>query len=350
MTVVLVDETLAIDSNTMRTRALDGAARAFVCLAEAMALRGCTVVALTRTPLAVTTRGVRWEPLAEDWAEGGPRTGAAPLVEQARLVIAFRNPQLLGVVREAGTRVLYALGPGGYLNAPPCREALDRYRPRVVLPGEVARYACPLEDVTVIAPGVDLAFHPRSSSEDAPPPVAITTTHPSQGLAPLLDLWRTQVHRELPEARLHIYSALLHGALHGASVDAEIATLAEKVLELGDAGVSVKEPRPATRMAEAFRDARVHLYPGHPRDLVCWSLAETQACGVPGVALTRGAAGERLTNGETGMLVPDFDALCNVGVAILKEDSFWRSLHEGTRVSRKYPRWDQVAELFEALA
>lgn len=343
MTLVLVDDSVPYDGNTPRTRPLGGVERAVVSLAEAIASRGRKVTAYTRCFMAVTVRGVQWEPIPPTWGDDDGAGGNGDV----DTVLALRDPSLLAVAPGAKRRLLWALAPGDYLLDPPFSLALQQFRPKIIVPGEVARFACPFDDVSLIRPGLDDFCIPRTSDLDVPAPVALTTTHPAHGLGDVLAVWRDIIHPQVPGAKLHVYSSLLQDAVHGGAVERSLADLAETALDLSTRGVEVKAPLPAPAMAEVYRSARVHLYPGHPHDLVCWTLAESQACGLPAVALMRGACGEALVNGDSGYLVPDFEALGNLGVQILREDALWRSLHAGARNARRRASWDVTSRCFD---
>jgi glycosyltransferase involved in cell wall biosynthesis len=102
-------------------------------------------------------------------------------------------------------------------------------------------------------------------------------------------------------------------------------------------------------MAELYRSARVHLYPGHPDDMVCWTLMESQACGLPAVARPLGAVRERLLDGQTGQVVPDDEAFANVAIRLLSDDDMFWSMNRDVRLLQRDRSWDVVAAEFDTL-
>jgi glycosyltransferase involved in cell wall biosynthesis len=108
-------------------------------------------------------------------------------------------------------------------------------------------------------------------------------------------------------------------------------------------------PGSDSTMAELYRSARVHLYPGQSDDMVCWTLMESQACGLPAVARPLGAIHERLRDGETGHIVPDAEAFANVAVRLLNDDAMFWSENREARLSQRGRGWDTVALDFTVL-
>jgi glycosyltransferase involved in cell wall biosynthesis len=124
-----------------------------------------------------------------------------------------------------------------------------------------------------------------------------------------------------------------------------------KVMEASSANVVVTDPLGDTGMAGVYRTSRIHLYPGHPQDFGCWTLAESQAAGVPAVARAVGGVEEHLINGQSGFLVPDASAVANVTLQILENDQVCRSLSAAASDVSRRRTWDMVAlELEEIVA
>jgi glycosyltransferase involved in cell wall biosynthesis len=102
-------------------------------------------------------------------------------------------------------------------------------------------------------------------------------------------------------------------------------------------------------MAALYRAARLHLYPGHPDDMACWTLMETQACGLPAVARPLGAVHERLRDGQTGQTAPDDEAFANVAIRLLSDDQAFWSMSRDAHLLQRDRSWDVVAAEFDAL-
>src|SRR6185312_15495853 len=98
-----------------------------------------------------------------------------------------------------------------------------------------------------------------------------------------------------------------------------------------------------------FRAARVHLYPSQATDYACWTLAESQAAGLPAVARPVGGTEERIVNGQTGYLVPDSAAMANVAVELLTNAAVYTSLSEASAHPSRRRTWAEVASEVDAL-
>lgn len=87
--IVMADDGIAFDAETMATQPLGGAESSFVFLAEELARRGHQVVVRNHCPRAEMVRGVDWAPIDGD---AGPYAG---MPQHADLYIANRGDKLL---------------------------------------------------------------------------------------------------------------------------------------------------------------------------------------------------------------------------------------------------------------
>jgi glycosyltransferase involved in cell wall biosynthesis len=83
--------------------------------------------------------------------------------------------------------------------------------------------------------------------------------------------------------------------------------------------------------------------------MVCWTLLDSQACGLPAVARPLGGARERIRDGQTGQLVPDDDALVNLTVRLLGDDDTFWGMSRDARLLQRERSWDVAAAEFDAL-
>jgi glycosyltransferase involved in cell wall biosynthesis len=200
-----------------------------------------------------------------------------------------------------------------------------------------------------IVPGVRQEFIGDVPSKPDERPTAIVTTHPSHGLDWLLDRWSGHIHPAVPNARLLVVSAILDKGRAGGEVPDEMKAILAKTLASADDGVEIVAPTGDGGMADLYRKARVHLYPGHPDDMICWTLMESQACGLPAVARPLGAIHERLHNGQTGQIAPDDTAFANVAIHLLTDDAMFWAMNRDAHLLQRERSWDVVGAEFEAL-
>ncbi|WP_413207509.1 glycosyltransferase [Rhodospirillum sp. A1_3_36] len=342
MKIVLVDAGRAYDGATPSLLPMDGAERAVVGLATALAARGHAVTVLNGCAAPVTRGGVAYHPLATAGQDPKP-------VETADTLIAVRLPALLGTVAEVGRRILWPMAHPAYLTWPTHRALLDQYGPTIAYLGATQMGASARPGGAVVAPGVSRAFRPGLLSEPTERPEAVVVTHPMHGLDQVLTLWEERIQPEVPGARLTIYSALLRRALDGELMPASLEALAGRVKALAERDVAVRAPLAEDGMAGVYRSARLLLYPGHAKDMACWALGEAQACGLPVVARALGAVEERVPNGEAGYIVPDGEAFANVAIQILSDATLAKGIAAAAGEATRLRTWDAAARDFELL-
>ncbi len=374
MRYVFIDDTpLAYDGYTPMRRALGGAEKAVGGLASALRERGHDVNVINNVSYAHMAEGAYWTPFGDSMAP-----------KAADVLIALRKPLLLGALRAATHRLLWVMGDPAYLNASINEPLWDSFQASLLFIGEAQRraYGGKVRSA-VVTPGVRAAFYTRPQAvvdapvysempnanpgfpeimqEQAvaaqpvpaevlpvmPPPHAVITTHPLQGLAWVVDVWTKLIHPKMPEARLAIYSAVLHKGLRGEEIPANIMPILEVVKAAASANVVVVEPRNDEGMAEVYRASRVHLYPGDARDYACWTLTESQAAGLPAVARNLGGVAERIDNAQSGYIVPDAAGFANVTLQILGNDAVYQNLSTAAADAARRRVWAVAAEELE---
>jgi hypothetical protein len=355
MHYVLVDDSIPFDGYTSSRRPLGGAEKAFASLGGALVKRGHSVTVLNRVQYPTWCEGAKWRPIEDP-----------QLTTEADVVIAFRKPGLLTTVRQAKQRLLWVTGPADYLNTPGVDKLFDSLKPTVVFISAAQKPGYKASAPTVVvAPGVRSTFFETSADVDPfpeiaqeathapapaiPPPHAVVTTHPQQGLAWLIDIWTKIIHPQLPHARMAVYSAALHQGMQGQEIAPEMKPILDLVKASADKNVVVIEPRSDRGMAEVYRSSRVHLYPSFSQDVACWTLQESQASGLPAVARMVGSAGEHIINAQSGFLVPDAAAFGNVALQILQDDNVYKSFSAAAADVSRRRTWEMVAEDFDNL-
>lgn len=335
MHITLVDDSIPFDGFTAQNRPLGGAEKAFASLVGALSRRGHQVHAFNRARFPLVVENARWEVLG----------GTVPLPTQTDVLIAFRKPALLPMVRLAGTRILWVTATARQMA--PSRRAISSFEPNLVLVGKRQAADFDLPRQKVIVPGLRPDFLEDAPTILAVPPTAVVTTHPAHGLDWLLDLWGSRIHPRLGEAHLVVVSAALAKGDGGAELAPEMAALLAKAR--ATPGVRIVAPKPDPGMATLYRSARVHLYPGHADDMGCWTLMESQACGLPAVVRDKGAAAERIVQGQTGQVAPDDEAFANLAVGLLSNDELFWSMNRDARLMQAARSWDVVAAEFETV-
>jgi glycosyltransferase involved in cell wall biosynthesis len=341
MHIVLVDDSIPFDGYSPSSQPLAGAEKAFASLPGALARRGHRVQVFNRAADVLQVDGAAWE----TWQ------GTRPVA--CDVLIAFRKPELLGFVASASHKILWLAAPAGYLAGDSAQGLLYAHRPTLVFMGEAHRATYRADDTklstTVIPPGIRPQYLEAPASGPDHPPYAIATSHPQLGLDWLIRLWIERVYPQCPHATLRVYSAALDRAFLGGIVPEPLKAIAALALGAQDKGVAIHRPGADPALAEAYGGARVHLYPGDPREVYCHTLADSQACGTPGLARPFPATAEQIADGVSGHLAADEEAFARHTLSLLEDDAAYQRLREGVRAQGAGRGWDAAAEAFEAI-
>jgi len=339
MHIVFVDDSIAFDGWTPSSQPLGGPEKAVVGLATALGRRGHKVQVVNRCEHGMELDGAEWIP----WDAERPASADA--------VIACRHPRLLDLVA-GGRRVLWATGPSPGLDGPEGRALLARHTPSVwaVSKAQVADWPNPEGlPVKVIQPGVAAAFVEADAMMPDSPPRAICTTHPLAGLDWLLTIWQDRVRPVVPGAELHVYSAMLDKGQFGGEVAPQYQGIVERALSARVHGVYIRRPAGDAEMFSAYRRARLHVYPGQVREAYGWTLAESQATGLPAVARALAAVTvERIYNAKTGFIAAGDDTFSSAVISLLTDSLQFDRMSATARIEQRGRTWHVAADEFEA--
>ncbi|SDG41289.1 glycosyltransferase [Roseospirillum parvum] len=345
MRILLLDDSFPFDGYSPQTRPLGGPEKAFARLPGALVGLGHQVSVYNRSERRLFIEGARWRPL-----------GAEPLPFETDLLIAHRTPALLEKVRGARARLLWVTGDPAPLGGPEARRRLADVGAVVALagPAQEARWRgeVPMRRLPLGVGGDYLASGRYFLDDPKPaegPPRAIVTTHPAHGLAGILEMWAEVIHPRVPAAELHVYSATLAKVAEGAEPPPELREVAARALAMGGVGVRLLKPQGDPVMARAYREADVHLYPGHAGDLMAWTLAESQAAGAAAVVGPQAAAVGRIDNGETGHVAPDDAGFANLAAQMLADRGWAARLGAAAADPARHLTWRASAEGFAEL-
>ncbi len=339
--IVMADDGLEFDGTTPDRQPLGGAESAFLSLAEACAARGHRVRVCNNCAAPVSRKGVEWTRIAD----GVP--------EVCDLYIGNRGHRLIGLAPKARRRVFWIHNPGGYLLKLRYLWPLLWHRPIIVTTGAYHASTVPgwvpSGGRTVIPYGLGADYRGASVRDGVPAPLAIFTSNPMRGLDWLLDLWCRRIHPAVPGAELHVYAGpQVYGAV-GARKAEPMSAVLTRASALGGQGVRRHAPVPKAALVEKLGAARVMLYRGDENETFCLAVAEAQALGLPAVVTRLGSLPERVVDGVTGTVADGDDAFAAAAIALLTDDTLWRSRHEASIARQKGLSWDDVAQRFEAL-
>jgi glycosyltransferase involved in cell wall biosynthesis len=342
MQFVFADDSFAFDGYSPSSQPLGGPEKALACLASPLAQRGHAVTVFNRTTYGLQIEGAKWEPM----------DGEKPA--EADVLVAFRTPALLDLLPAARRRILWCSGDLGPLAGAENEAALARHRPKVVFFSQAhrQRWANPLGlETAVFAPGLASNYLVDDAMRAYDPPRAVTTAHPQAGLGWLLALWIDRIRPEVPNAELHVYSAMLNRGILGSEVPPNVKPLVDLVQAARDRGIQVMRPQGDSGMADAYRSARAFLYPGMPNEIYGFTLAESQAVGLP--AVVRPAAPvlfERVAHGQSGHIVTSDAQFAKAAIELLTDRDAFDRMSAACRAARSGRTWQIAAAEFEDLA
>lgn len=341
MLVTFIDDSIPFDGQSADVVPLGGPEKSLIALAVALARRGHTVRVFNRCEGLLVADGVGWRPIKEcdaahsDW------------------LIAHRNPRLLRHVPNADRTALWIVGNARYLGSPASLSTIKHRKSILILQSLAQSLTVPqslqANAAEVVAPAALNCYRAAHEMAPAEPVRAVVTTHPANGLDWLLNLWIDKVVNRVPEAELHIFSSTLERGAAGADISSSLRSVLQRAMAARDKGVKIFRPIPDIKMSEIYRSARVHLYPSDHRDLICTTLGDSQSTGLPGIARDRGAARERILNGQSGYLAPDDEAFANLTVELLDDWETFSQLSRVARTRQRHRDWDRVASDFERI-
>jgi glycosyltransferase involved in cell wall biosynthesis len=339
MRITFVDDSIPFDGYSPTSQPLGGPEKAFASLPAALALRGHEVTVFNRCAFPVTAGGASWHPFDSDRPA------------ETDVLVAFRQPRLLDFVAIAKKRVLWTGAPPEELSQTAEQAHLVRHQPVVIFMSEAQRerFANTLAlTIKVIEPGITASYLEDDAMNPADPPRAVTTSHPLAHLGWVLKLWTDKIRPAVANAELQVYSSLLNKGELGAEVPEAVKPVLDLALAGRAQGITVLRPQPDPQMAEAYRAARVHIYPGQVGEPLAWTLAESQATGLPGVAMASSSIiPARVVDGQTGKVAPAEANFVSGIVDLLSDRAMFERMSAAARVLKRGRTWAIAAAEFE---
>ncbi len=359
MNIVMLDNSnISYDGFTSLSRPLGGAQKAFASLAGALTKFGNRVTVLNNCKHALMADGARWRPIGQD------------IPQDVDLVIALKDPNLFKLVPRADSRVLWVVDDPRYLGTTENATVLSSYAPRLMFltDRQAGEYKGRLSSV-VVSPGVNKSFiksgqppgtitDPNHSLDtlgelneeaddkiEVPSPTALVTTNPKNGLINLLKIWKNNIQPQKPDAKLKVFSNILFRSLNSGDYPSSISDLVDYYLTCNECNIEVVSPKGDREMSKEYQNSRVHLYQSNKLDLACWTLRDSQASKLPAISTSLGGVEDIIVNNKTGYIVPDEDALVNICIKILSEDTFYTSLKSGFDDTESELSWEKTAEI-----
>ncbi len=287
LTIAFATRSVPIGGRAPWERCLGGSESALVFAARALAARGHHVEVFTHCDRPGVVDDVTWRDLGDFDLHARTRTWD--------VFVSLRFPDLVQRDLRAGLRLLWCQdvlrgGPG----APPLDGWLA-WVDRIVFVSAWHRQDA-IQWWPSIAPRAEVVrnsyepdFLPAESPQREQPPLLVHLSRPERGLAPLLAAWPS-IHKRFPEATLKVARYRSFHEPAGSQTEAFCLRMDEAVRQAEGADHLGHLAKPA--LFELLHRATLMVYPADFDETSCINAIEAQACGLPSVAVARGALPE----------------------------------------------------------
>ena len=337
--IIMADDGITFDGDSLATSPLGGAETAFVSLAEALAVRGHKVNIYNNCGQKMDRAGVSWYPLDRG------------LPEKADMYIANRGDKLIPLVPSAHTRIFWIHNPAGYLKKWRYFSKLFSLRPIIVFSSNFhvksLPWWIPCGEKVIIPYGISKVFLETEATISTPAPRAVFTSSPLRSLGWLLDIWATAIQPYVPGSELHVFSGTKTYGEHGMRRVDRIQSVLDKARALSSYGVVLREPIAKRELARELMDFRTLLYRGDPGETYCLAVGEAQAVGVPAIVENIGCVAERIIDGVTGFVAVDDEDFAERARLLLLDDKIWERQRTAAIRHQRSWSWDDAAAGFE---
>ncbi len=339
--ILMVDDGISFDGNSLEQGPLGGAETAFISLANSFSERGHEVLIRNNCSGTMKKNNIDWAPL-----ENG-------VPDHCDLYIANRSDKLLTLSCDSRAAVFWIHNPAQYLLKFRYLTKIWSRKPVIVFSGNFHANSYPKwapDGGRKIVPyGISDEFVKVEPTGTIPEPRAIFTSNPLRSLSWLLGIWKDHINPQMPNAELHIYSgAATYGEL-GSSQKGQMQLILDKANAMSNQNVCLHDPIPKKRLADVLSRSRVLPYRGDPGETFCLAVGEAQAAGLPAVVQDIGCVAERVVNGKTGFVTGNDEEFANATLKLLRDDNLWSRNHEMSLKLQRNWGWNDAAAEFEGL-
>ena len=337
MLITILDDGNKYDGSSFETQPLGGSQKAIIKLAESFTTIGHVVRVFNNCEESIVINGVSWKSIKNMDAA------------HSDVWIANNNPLLFNLISNNSKKILWLTSSGLKLVLPDYFSVTMQNCPTIIYQGENHLDSIPDAvkslNAALISPGVSEEFLLEREITPSITPVALFTSHPLMGLDWVLDIWKSKIHTKIPWAELHIFSNILVNFFSGKKMSDRYKDLVEKILDHDKFNIKIRKPLIDKEMVEEIKGMRVHLYPSNKNEAGAYTLAESQAVGIPAVVRNLGVAPNRIINGKTGFVCNNKEEFAEYSIRFLEDNT---SFTEASEESKKNYRrsWNKVANEF----
>tara|TARA_B110000208_G_scaffold191560_1_gene258868 strand:- start:192 stop:1262 length:1071 start_codon:yes stop_codon:yes gene_type:complete len=336
--IILADDGISFDGNTLKNEPLGGAETAFTSLAESLAKKHIVIV-YNRCKKPVKVNGVQWMPFESIDSQ------------DCDLFIANRGSTVLSLFPKAKKRIFWIHNPANYLLKWRYLSKIWKWKPKIIFSSDYHLNSypnwAPGGQRVIIPYGISSCFIETKKTKNIPKPKVVFTSSPLRSLDWLLDIWVKDIYPKLPTGELHIFSSPKTYREHGNSKLDKMNNILHKASKLKHKGIILRDPLAKKNLAKELGGFRALLYRGDEGETYCLAVGESQASGVPCVVQDVGCVAERVIDGVTGFVAKDDQKFADFALQILKNDVLWKSQHEAAIKHQRNWSWDKAAAEFE---
>ena len=342
--VIFIDDGIQFDSIQIKQKPYGGAEIAFVSLAEALAKLKYKIVVYNNCLNEGKHNGVEWKRLKKEDIEN----------EFCDTLIVNRGDKYLNIKINCRKKIFWIHNPAKYL-------LKFRYIYKLLFSNFTIVFSsiyhlktypwwAPSGNRIIIPYGVDNKLLLRKKHKMKPPyPNAIFTSSPLRGLDWLLELWKTEIFPNIPNAKLNIFSGFSTYGKYGSKHKVRIKVILKKAKNYRKFGVNIFKPLERNKLFKEILKSRIFIYRSTDDETFCMAAAESQMLCIPGVVKKYGCIEERIIHNKTGLVCRDDKEFCKGTITLLKNDSTWLNFHKNLIKNNYYFSWPKIAEKWKKI-
>ena len=329
----------------LEEKSLAGTQTTFIELSRAFEQLGAVVNVYTDSLRVLDTGGRTWSQLSQIDAN-----------REYDFMIVNVSPYLFESFKHIKTKkkILWIHNEAKYLLYLNRLKFLLKHRPVVVFSGEYHKSTLPFFIPTggrrVISFGIsDNVLNMTPCSPDERNKKVFFTSNPLRSLRWLVDLWVKEIHPQVPDAELHVFSGWKTYGAWGNSVKNRMQREVDYAAQFVDNKIIIRDVMPKQELFREMKQGRAMFYKGDRAETFCLAVAEAQALGLPAVVCDLGSMKERVKHGVTGFVANTDDDFVDYALRVLTDDQLCGKLGENAIKFSKKTTWISASNQFMSI-
>lgn len=326
----------------LEEKSIAGTQTAFIELSRAFEQLGLNVNVHTDSNRTLQSQGRSWNTLSEVDAR-----------IEYDLIIVNVSPYLFENFKHinAKKRILWIHNEAKYLLYWNRLKYLLKYRPIVVFSGKYHKSTLPFFIPTggrkIIPYGIsDKVLNMIPCAAEERNKRVYFTSNPLRSLRWLVDLWVKEIHPQVPEAELHIFSGWKTYGAWGIAVKNRMQIEIEYASQFSSNNILIRDVIPKHELFEEMKKGRAMFYKGDRAETFCLAVAEAQALGLPAVVCDLGSMKERVEDGVTGVVAKNDKEFIDASLNMLSDDNLFNSMSYASMKKYSNMNWNMATHKF----